>query len=78
VDSWLRKVSQEVWMPCSRKARSIQLNTDQQVVGQHTQKDVGFNPALQMMKDGSFAKGTFHRAESSLNAAQQDVGAPNM
>ena len=54
------------------------LNTDQQVVGQHTQKDVGFNPALQMMKDGSFAKGTFHRAESSLNAAQQDVGAPNM
>jgi hypothetical protein len=39
---------------------------------------MGFNPALQMMKDGSFAKGTFHRAESSLNAAQQDVGAPNM
>jgi hypothetical protein len=31
-----------------------------------------------MMKDGSFAKVTFHRAESSLNAAQQDVGAPNM
>jgi hypothetical protein len=26
------------------------LDTDQQMVGQHTQKDVSFDPALQMMK----------------------------
>jgi hypothetical protein len=32
------------------------LNTDQQVVGQHTQKVVSFDPSLQMMKDGSFAQ----------------------
>jgi len=43
------------------------LNTDQQVVGQHTQKDVGSGPSLQMMKDGSLAQGAFHRAEGNLN-----------
>jgi hypothetical protein len=43
------------------------LDADQQVIGQHTKEDVGFNPSLQMMKDGSLAQGAFHRAECSLN-----------
>jgi hypothetical protein len=49
------------------------LNTDQQVVGQHTQKDVGFDPSLQMMKDGSLAQGAFHGAEGSLDPRQQNM-----
>jgi len=53
------------------------LNADQQVIGQHT-KRCEFNPALQMMKDGSLTEGTFHRTERSLNAAQQDVRAPDL
>jgi len=54
------------------------LNADQQVVGQQTEEDVGFNPSLQMMKDGSLAQGAFHRAENSLNAGQQAVSAPDV
>jgi len=48
------------------------LNTDQQVVGQHTQKDVSFDSSLEMIKDGSFAQGTFYGAESSLKPAHMN------
>jgi hypothetical protein len=54
------------------------LNTDQQVVGQHTEEDVGFNPPLQMMEDRSFAQGAFHGAEGSLNPRQQKISAPDL
>jgi hypothetical protein len=38
---------------------------NQQVVGQHTQEDVSFDSSLHMMKDGSFAQGTFHSAQAT-------------
>ena len=65
-------------MKCGYLIQESALNTDQQVVGQHTQKDMSFDPAFQPVEDGSLAQGAFHRTEGSFNPAQQHISAPDV
>ena len=54
------------------------LDGDQQMVGEHAEKDVGFGAALGVMEDWPLGERRFHIAEGVLGAGQQDVDAPEL
>jgi hypothetical protein len=49
---------------------------DQQMVGEHVQKDVRFGAARGVMEDRPFGERGFHVAEGVLGTGEQDVDAP--
>jgi hypothetical protein len=54
------------------------LDTDQQVIGQHAQEDVGLGALLELMKDRPLHQRALKRAEGGLHAAEQSVDAPEL
>ena len=52
------------------------LDGDQQVVGQHTEKDVRFHPTLQVVENRSLAERALHVTEGIFGAREQDVEPP--
>ena len=46
------------------------LDSDQQMVGEYTQKDVGLYSPFELMKDGALGQGTLHGPKGLLSAGQ--------
>lgn len=46
------------------------LDTDQQVIGEHAQKDMGLGAMLKLVKDRPFLQRSLERAEGSLDPGQ--------
>lgn len=53
------------------------LDRHEQVIGEHTEEDVGFDPRLDLVEDRSLGERGLHSAERVFDARQQGVDAPH-
>lgn len=54
------------------------LDRDQQMIGQHTKKNVGVDATLQMVPNRPFSERRFHVTKGVLGAREQDVYPPEL
>ena len=54
------------------------LDTDQQMIGEHAQEDVGLGAVLELVEDRPFQQRTLECAEGALHACEQTVNAPDL
>src|SRR5438105_15497477 len=54
------------------------LDTDQQMIGEHAQEDVGLGAVLELVEDRPFHQRTLESAESRLRPGEQIVNAPDL
>ena len=76
---WVSRVSRTVCQEvCTPLSQQRVLDRDQQVVGQHAQKDVRLHPMLEVVEDRALAERALHVAEGIFDPRQQDVEAPGL
>jgi hypothetical protein len=54
------------------------LDTEQQVVGEHAEEDIGWGTVLELVEDRPFYQRTLEAAEGGLNAGKQTADAPDL
>lgn len=58
--------------------QEVLFDGDQQMVGQHAEKDVGLGTVLQLVENGTLHQRGLHIPERLFHTRQQKVGAPDL